>query len=122
MDNRKDKRFEELNNVLIKDKGQSQKTAANSGVNAYTHDISVSGAWICCKRDFPIGSVVRILIELEETDKPFEVDAEVVWTRKGKNDRHFDIGVEFLHSIPDTILLLLRHFYGKKVGVPASVS
>lgn len=122
MDNRKDKRFEELDNVHIEDKGQVRRAPANGVINAYTHDLSVSGAWICCKGDFPVGSVIRIVIELDLAEEPFEVDGKVVWTRKSKNDRHFDIGVEFLHRIPATVLSLIKHLYGKKVGVPTSVS
>lgn len=122
MENRKDKRFTEINNVLIEEKRKVHKPAARSGINAYTHDLSVSGAWICSARDFPVGSVVRLVIDLNEKEELFEVDGEVVWTRKSENDRHFNIGVEFLHRIPDTILSLIRHFYGKKVGVPTSVS
>ena len=122
MENRKDKRFREQNDVLIKDMGEPAETAAGSRINAYTHDISVSGARICSKRDFPVGYVLRIVIDLENTDEPFCVDGEVIWIRKNKNNRDFDIGVEFLHNISDTILSLIKHFYGKKVGIPSAVS
>jgi hypothetical protein len=30
--------------------------------------------------------------------------------------------VQFLHNIPDTILALIRHFYGKGVGIPSLIS
>jgi Tfp pilus assembly protein PilZ len=122
VDNRKDKRFKELDNVYIKDREQVQKTASGSMINAYTHDLSVSGAWICSKGDFPVGSVIRIVIELDDAEGPFEVDGKVVWTRKSKNDKRIDTGVEFLHRIPATVLSLIKHFYRKKLGVPTSVS
>jgi hypothetical protein len=122
MDNRKDKRFTEHNNVLIRDKGHTSMTADAGGVNGHTHDISVTGAWICCKLDFPVGRVVRIAIDLEETRQVLEVDGEVIWARRNDDGRHFDFGVEFLHEIPDTILSLIRHLYGKKVGVPSMIS
>lgn len=122
MENRKDKRFVERDNTRIRDMGQAARASANRGINAYTHDISVSGARICGKRNFPIGYVIRIVIELGGADPALEVDGEVVWTRKSEDGEHFDIGVEFLHSLSDTILLLIKHFYGKAVGIPSSVS
>jgi hypothetical protein len=122
MDNRRDKRFEERDGVLLKDKSLAQETAALGAVNAYTHDISVSGAWVCCESSFPVGYVIRIAIDLGEDEPPVEVDGEVVWSRESQDGRRFDIGVEFLHRIPDTILALLRHFYGKKEDIPSSVS
>lgn len=122
MDSRRDKRFEEQNKVLIEDKGQALETAALGAINASTHDLSVSGAWLCCDQDFPVGYVLRIEIELEGAEKPLKVDGEVIWSRPSADGPHFDLGVEFLHNLPDTILSLLKHLYGKKGGVPSSVS
>ncbi len=122
MDNRRDKRFEERDNVLIEDKSQAQETASLGAINAYTHDLSVTGAWLCCDQSFPVGYVLKIVLELEGAERPVEVDGEVVWSRSNQDGRHFDLGVEFLHNIPDTILSLLKHFYEKKGALPSSVS
>jgi len=122
VENRKDKRFEEQNNVLIQDKSMPAKSAAGRGVNALTHDISLSGAWIHCQRDFPVGYVVRIIIDLDGKEPPLDVDGEVIWTRKSEHDEQYDFGVEFLHRIPDTIVTLIRHFYGKDAEIPSTVS
>jgi hypothetical protein len=122
VDNRRDKRFEERDDVLLEDKSQTAQAAAREAVKAYTHDVSVSGAWICCERDFPVGYVIRIAIDLGAGEPPVDLDGEVIWSRPNPDGRQFDIGVEFLHSIPATILTLLRHFYGKKDGLPSSVS
>jgi hypothetical protein len=71
---------------------------------------------------FPVGYVIRIAIDLGSGEPPVEVDGEVIWARESRDGKHFDIGVEFLHRIPDTILSLLKHFYGKKDAIPSSVS
>jgi hypothetical protein len=122
MENRKDKRFGEQNNVLVKDNYLALGTGTNGGINAYTHDISVTGARIRTKLGFPVGYIIRIAIDLKRTQRSLRVDAEVIWTRKSKKGKHFDIGVQFLHSVPDTIILLIAHFYGKQAGIPSSVS
>ncbi len=122
MENRKDKRFIEHASALIKDMCQAPKDMVKSGVNAYTQDISVSGARISSKQDFPVGYVIRIVIDLGGADPALKVDGEVVWTRKSEDGKRFDIGVEFLHNLPSTILLLIKHLYGKDIDIPASVS
>lgn len=122
MENRKDKRFGERNDVLIRYMYQAPGTAANGGINAYTKDISVSGARICSKLNFPVGYDIQIVIDLKRTQQSLKVDGEVIWTRKSRNGKNFEIGVQFLHSMPDTILSLIKHFYGKQVGIPTSVS
>jgi hypothetical protein len=122
MENRKDKRFGEKNEVLIKSLGPDPETSGNGRVNAHTHDISVTGARIRTKLDLPVGDIIRIGIDLKSTQQPLRVDAEVVWTRKSRKRKHFDVGVRFLHDVPDTYILLISHFYGKQKGIPSSVS
>lgn len=122
MENRRDKRFGERDNVLIKDAKTALKPVANGGMNASTRDISMTGARIRTRMDFPVGHVIRIVIDLKRTHQALNVDGEVIWTRKTENGKHFDIGVRFLHSVPDTVLLLITNFYGKQTGIPSSVS
>ncbi len=120
MQHRKDKRFAEPHRVLIRDRW-AQKDPAYCGCNAQTHDLSVSGARIRVDQEFPVGYVVRIVIDLEETGQSVEVDGEVVWTRRSEDGVRFDVGVEFLHNISNTIVALIAHFYGKKAGIPSTV-
>lgn len=122
MEHRKDKRFSEQNKVLIKTPSEVREKGANGGINAYTRDISLSGARICSKQDFPVGSVIRIVIDLERTHQSLKVDGEVKWTRQSEEEEHFDIGVEFLHSISQTLLSLIKHLYSEREGIPSSIS
>lgn len=122
MEHRKDKRFMEQNKVLIRSTSDIRDPKGNGGVNAQTHDISLSGARLCSKHDFPIGSVIRIVIDLERSHQSLKVDGEVKWTRKSDEGGHFDIGVEFLHSISQTLLSLIKHLYSEREGIPSSVS
>lgn len=122
MESRKDKRFEEQNNVLIRDSFLSPVPSVGFVINAHTHDLSVSGARICSQQDFPVGYVIRIVIDLKKTRQSLNIEGEVVWVKECKGGKHFDLGVQFVHNIPDTILALLRHLYGKGVSIPASVS
>lgn len=122
MEHRKDKRFAEQNNVLIKTTSEVREAARNGAINAHTRDISLSGARICSQQDFPVGSVIRIVIELERTHQCLKVDGEVKWTRRTEDGESFEAGVEFLHSISQTLLSLIKHLYSERDSIPASVS
>ncbi len=45
----------------------------------------------------------------------------VLWLKKSKNAQRFMIGVEFLHSYPDTIRLLIKHLYSREGEIRAPV-
>jgi hypothetical protein len=123
MDNRKDKRFIERNTVFIKSTSEGHAPLHTNGTNAHTHDISLSGARICTAQYFPVGSVVRIVIDLERTHQSIKVDGEIKWTKKSEEDDDlFESGVEFLHSISQTLLSLIKHLYAEKNGIPSAVS
>jgi len=121
MDQRKSKRFAELDDVLIKDYRGALGTAGESKIIAYTHDISVSGARISSKKSFPAGSVIGIIIDLKKANQSLRVDGKVIWTQKNRKGTGFNIGVEFLHNFPDTVLSLIIHLYGRKEGIPSSI-
>jgi len=124
MDNRKDKRFLERNAVFVKTTSDGTEAFFGHGINAHTHDISLSGARICTPHYFPVGSVVRIVIDLERTRQSIKVDGEIKWTKKSEEDDDlFESGIEFLHNISQTLLSLIKHLYAEKNGgIPTTVS
>lgn len=124
MDNRKDKRFLERNTVFIKSTSAGHEPVYGNGINAHTYDLSLSGARICTPQYFPVGSVVRIVIDLERTHQSVKVDGEIKWNRKSdENDVLFENGVEFMHNISQTLLSLIKHLYAdRNGGIPTSIS
>lgn len=124
MDNRKDKRFLERNTAFIKPTSEGHEPVYGNGINAHTYDLSLSGARICSPQYFPVGSVVRIVIELERTHQSIKVDGEIKWSRKSPEETDIqESGVEFLHSISQTLLSLIKHLYAdRNGGIPTSIS
>ena len=118
MERRKEKRFIEQDDVLIKD----EYLSSDGLICGSTRDISLSGIRIISEQAFPVGCFWRMLINLKKTNEFLRVDAKVIWIKKSKNAQRFLIGVEFLHSYPDTIRLLIKHLYSRQGEVPASVS
>jgi hypothetical protein len=121
MDRRKEKRFIEQDDVLIKDERPGQNSAADGMIYGLTRDISISGARIVSDHVFPVGCLWRMLISLRRTSELLRLDGRVVWIKKSKNAQCYHIGVEFLHNYPDTIRLLIKHLYTQG-EVPVQVS
>ena len=122
MEKRKEKRFIEQDDVLIKDECLVLDTASDGVIYGFTRDISLSGTRIISEQAFPVGCFWRMLIDLKRTNEFLRVDGKVKWVKKSKNAQRFLIGVEFLHSYPDTIRLLIKHLYSRQGEVPAPVS
>ena len=122
MEKRKEKRFIEQDDVLIKDEHLVLDPAADGVIYGFTRDISLSGTRIISQQVFPVGCVWRMLIDLKRTNAFLRVDGKVIWVKKGKNAQRFHIGVEFLHCYPDTTRLLIKHLYGRQGEDPAPIS
>jgi len=122
MKDRKEKRFIEQDDVLIKDERLALDAAADGMIYGITRDLSLSGTRIISEQVFPVGCVWRMLIYFKGTDDFLRVDGKVKWVKKSKNARVFHIGVEFLHSYPDTIRMLIKHLYGRQGELPAQLS
>jgi hypothetical protein len=120
MEKRKEKRFIEQDDVLIKDEGLILDKTTDGLIFGLTRDLSLSGARIISDQVFPVGSFWRMLISLRKTNEFLRLDGRVVWIKKSKNAECFHIGVEFHHCYPDTVRMLLKHLYGQG-EVPAPV-
>src|SRR5512135_236991 len=123
MEHRKEKRILERNAVFIKS-AEEQNEANNHGVGitAYTYDLSLGGARLAAPKYFPVGTVMRIVIGLSRTDQSVQVDGEVKWARPSPEDGVYEMGVEFLHNISQTILSLIRHLYSVGTSITTSIS
>ena len=120
MEKRKDKRFKEWNKVVLKSGGRNGD-GPGPDINAYTYDLSIKGAKIYSEQSFPVGSVVRIQIELARSQQALRLDAEVRWIEWNKQEKVYEMGVEFLHELSQTIMALIKHLYGEPTALPASM-
>ncbi|HSA95332.1 MAG TPA: PilZ domain-containing protein [Acidobacteriota bacterium] len=119
---RKEKRFIEQNDVLIRDERLVLDAAADGVIYGLTRDLSLSGTRIISQQVFPVGCVWRMIIDLKRTHELLRVDGRVKWVKKSKNAELFHIGVEFVHCYPDTTRLLIKHLYSRQGEDPAPIS
>ncbi len=118
---RKDKRFQEKNEVVIQFTLEHHE-GNNRGTKALTHDISLGGARILTAQSFPVDTVMRIEINLSKSKQTIKVDGIVRWIKESPDKDSYELGVEFLHKISKSVLSLIRHLYGEDRGIPSIIS
>jgi Tfp pilus assembly protein PilZ len=122
MNMRKEKRIEERNIVVIRSAGSPKGPHASVTANAYTYDLSLGGARLFTDKPFAVGTTIRIVIELAKTCQSIQVEGEVKWVKKNDADGGYEVGVEFLHHISQTILTLIRHLYSAGGEAPPNTN
>jgi len=84
---------------------------ARVGIEAFTFDISLDGARIRSADPLPVGTEVRMHIELARSRQTIGVDAIVKWVKRDERDDSFEIGMEFAHTLPNTVFALMKNLY-----------
>jgi Tfp pilus assembly protein PilZ len=107
---RRTKRIHEENKVEIK---VVKPNSAGDFVlsNVFTRDLSLGGVRILTNAPFQLNSKLTITLYLAKSNQQAKVDGRVVWL-KSIDKGSYEIGVEFLHEIPASVLMLINHIYG----------
>jgi Tfp pilus assembly protein PilZ len=119
VEKRRTKRINEENKVEIK-VVKPDSSGDYLVFNALTRDLSLGGARILTNTPFQLSSELTITLHLAKSHQQAKVDGRVVWVRSFDEGSH-EIGVEFLHEIPASVLTLINHLYGKEHSIPTSV-
>jgi len=108
----KEKRVEEENKIAIKllpeDKYQHDKNI----VFALTKDISSGGVKIITDKMLPIDTMLKIELTLAKMRKLVEATAKVRWMSRLYDDDVFEMGLEFIDTPAESVMLLLEYIYG----------
>lgn len=116
---RREKRVKEENRVLIEVAGRRQ-SEDEPAVNALTQDISLGGARIISTELFDVGTRLKMTLFLTKSRQVVKVQAEVRWSRTVESGVH-EMGLQFEHGIPLSVMALINHLYKKEQRVPATV-
>jgi PilZ domain len=117
---RKDKRIKEENRVVI-EVSASESPGNGQAVNAFTKDISLSGVRILTDRLFPLHSRLILILYLSRSKQVVRIHGTVKWEKK-TNEGLYEIGVQFQQGVPDVLMALISHLYGRGEGIPTEVS
>lgn len=111
---RKDKRFKQWSKTVIGPVPNGSNSPDSSGVNAFTHDLSIGGARLHSKARFEVGTILRLQIELVRSRETLSIDGRVKWVKPNEAENVFEMGVEFLHSGFQTIMCLMESLHGER--------
>jgi c-di-GMP-binding flagellar brake protein YcgR len=121
MKKRKDKRFRQWNKATIRAAESGRNTFNSEGTNAFTYDLSLGGARIHSEKGFPVGTIIQVQIELSRTGQSVLIESEVKWAKRNDSDGVWEMGVEFLHRLPRTLMSLMKNLYDESSSLPATI-
>ncbi|MFC2168358.1 PilZ domain-containing protein [Acidobacteriota bacterium] len=110
---RRDKRFEEENKVII-EWDQYRNPKRSNAIYAFTKDIALAGAKILTDINFPLDTLLTINLTLSRSKKVIKVAANVKWVKPVFNGDLYEVGLEFIHDYPQTLSILIRHLFGEE--------
>jgi c-di-GMP-binding flagellar brake protein YcgR len=122
MEKRKERRFKQWNKTSVKSASGPQGVGDLAGVDAYTYDISLGGAKLYADVELPVGTPIRMHVEMVRSKDSIGIDGVVRWSKRNTDYNVFEMGVEFFHVIPKTALTLMHNLYEQGTGIPTRLS
>ena len=123
MERRKHRRFQQWNKAIIKSASGGQGDLPDCPIDAYAWDLSLGGARIQSDAGFPVGSVLRLHLELVRSREFVGLDGTVRWSRWNEEQKVHECGVEFQECVEATLQAIMRNLYHevdrKEKGEPA---
>jgi hypothetical protein len=116
---RKDRRIKEENRVVI-EIASADAQAGSFTANAFTMDLSLTGARIWTDRLYPLNSKLKLTLYLSRSKKIIRIYSTVRWM-KGSVEGLYEMGVQFQPGIPDAVMALINHIYGRDQGIPTVI-
>jgi c-di-GMP-binding flagellar brake protein YcgR len=108
---RKHRRFQQWNKAIIQSASGGNGLLPHCPLDAYAWDLSLGGARIQCDESFPVGSVLRIHLELVRSREFIGIDGEVRWSRWNEEQKTHECGVEFRDCVEATLQAIMRNLY-----------
>lgn len=108
---RKEKRVSEENKISFKIISKEKTQKSIESFFALTKNISVGGASILTDNFLTINTLLKIDLLLAKKHKHICVVGKIKWINELYENELYEIGIEFIDSLPDDILLLLEYVY-----------
>jgi len=111
IERRKHRRFQQWNKAIIQSASGAQGPLPHCPIDAYAWDLSLGGARIQCDEPFPVGTVLRLHLELVRSREYVGLDADVRWCRWNEELKTHEFGVEFRECVEATLQAIMRNLY-----------
>lgn len=117
---RKERRIKEENRVVIEAShpGNSDETFT---ANAFTRDMSLSGARIWTDKLYPLHAKIKLTLYLSRSRQVVRIASTVRWMKKCE-DGLYEMGVEFQPGVTEALMALITHLYNKDQSIPTIIA
>ena len=109
---RREKRLEEETKVAIRILPDEEQEIDESVVYALTKDISSGGVKILTDKMLPVDTLLEIEMTLSRMRKIVSAKGKVRWLKPLYDGGVFEVGLQFVDTPPESIILLLEYVYG----------
>lgn len=113
-DKRKEERLKEENIASLTYISDDSRLDRDNTFPALTQDVSSRGVNCVCAHFFPEGSMLQIKLTLSKSRKIVKLKGQVRWIRDVQDGEVFEMGIEFVETIPQKTLVLMEHIFGKE--------
>lgn len=117
---RKDERIREEKKVVIEFYPGGKDSRPQNVTYALTRDASEGGVRLLTDKYFPVGTLLKITMTLARTKQIVNVVATVKWVTNFQTSDLFEMGIEYMHEIPESVLSMMKDQNGKEAKSPSS--
>ena len=114
LNERKEKRLEEENEVTISVLGGGENLPKDKIISTLSKNISASGARIQSNSFLPVDTPLKIKVTLKNPLQIITVFGKVKWIRSRSGDSFYEAGVEFFNTPDDEINKLAEYISSKQ--------
>jgi len=108
---RREPRQADANEIILQSRKAPELKVEEGVYRAWTRNASPSGLKVECDFSFPLGTVFDIKIFSPRRGKQVHAAGRVIWAARSKEDKVYEIGLEFVETSVDTILEIVDHIY-----------
>ncbi|MCE5211677.1 MAG: PilZ domain-containing protein [Deltaproteobacteria bacterium] len=108
-DKRRERRVEEYNDITISVISRKKNLPKGKVFHNCSEDISASGTRICANSFFPVDTLLKMDIKLENTHQIITATGKVKWFKTIFENEWYEGGVEFVDTSGDMIKKLSDH-------------
>jgi len=119
---RKGQRIREEKKVIIEAYPGSKNSRQKNIIYALTRDFSKGGVRLLTDRFFPVGLLLKITLSLSRTGQIVNVVAKVKWVKNFHTSDLFEMGIEYVHEIPESVLSMMKNHQEQVAKAPSDAS
>ena len=116
---RKDERFKEEKKVVVEFYPGGKELRPNNVTYALTRDISEGGVKLLTDRYFSVGTLLKITMSLSRSRQIVNVVAKVRWVQNFYTSDLYEMGIEYMHEIPESVKTMMSDHQGRDPEIPS---